>query len=80
MAPNYDNNLSLLAIEHDKMPGVDAFIKEWQNMVLFYHVPVRFPLLTADDIRAMLEPVPVPVDKVLAVSILSSRMQTIIFC
>ena len=43
MAPNYDNNLSLLAIEHDKMPGVDAFIKEWQNMVLFYHVPVRFP-------------------------------------
>lgn len=76
MAPNYDNNLSLLAIEHDKMPGVDAFIKEWQNMVLFYHVPVRFPLLTADDIRAMLEPVPVPVDKVLAVSILSSRMQT----
>lgn len=75
LAPNYDNNLSLLALGiPNKEAGVD-FLRDWQNLILFYRIPLALPRITPEKIMALAEGIPCQVDKQTAVDFLQYRYQ-----
>lgn len=73
LAPNYDNNLSLLAIHYDQQDGLDRFMVDWRNMTLFHRVPIRLRELTPGTLTNLVGDIPCDVDKIAAVKMLSAR-------
>lgn len=73
LAPNYDNNLSLLAIHYDQQDGLDRFMVDWRNMTLFNRVPIRLRELTPDVLTGLVGDIPCDVDKAAAVKMLTAR-------
>lgn len=76
LAPNYDNNLSLLAIHYDQQDGLDRFMMDWRNMTLFNRVPIRLRELTPEVLMGLVGDIPCDVDKAAAVTMLSARAQS----
>ena len=73
LAPNYDNNLSLLALHiPNEQAGAD-FLKDWQNLMLFHHVPIQLPPLAPGQLGRMAGAIRCDVDKEKAVAFLQYR-------
>lgn len=73
LAPNFDNNLSLLALHiPNEQAGAD-FLRDWQNLMLFYQVPIRLPALAPGQLGAMAGAIRCDVDKEKAVAFLEYR-------
>ncbi|WP_337575272.1 hypothetical protein [Fournierella sp.] len=75
LAPNYDNNLSLLALGIPNRESGSDFLRDWQNLILFYRVPLSLPPLAPGEIAALAEVIPCKVDKQTAVDFLQYRYQ-----
>lgn len=73
LAPNYDNNLSLLALHiPNEQAGAD-FLQDWQNLLLFHRVPIQLPPLAPGQLRAMAGAIHCDVDKEKAAAFLEYR-------
>ena len=75
LAPNYDNNLSLLALGIPNRESGSDFLRDWQNLILFYRVPLSLPPLAPGEIAALAEVIPCKVDKQTAIDFLQYRYQ-----
>ena len=75
LAPNYDNNLSLLALGIPNQESGMDFLRDWQNLILFYHVSLTLPTLAPQEIEAMAQSIPCDVDKQTAINFLQYRYQ-----